>query len=223
MCSSDLRCRHTGFGEAVCLLARQVYDIAEIAELTPAHLEAAQARNRELRRPGERLRLLRDVANLDHVQVDNYLWECPPDTSGPDFFLYDLSWSSFCRGKVDAPAMYDEVSIAVEGIDSLRRAIEALFAKHGPLAIAVKSQHAYERTLLWEERNDADAERALLRQLGGEELSEGERLCLGTGVWPVASSKPLRTTCRSRSTPATTLVRDGCWSSAFVQDICARC
>ncbi len=27
--------------------------------------------------------------------------------------------------------------------------------------------------------NDADAERALLRQLGGEGLSEGERLCLG--------------------------------------------
>ena len=54
------RCRHTGYGEAVCLIARQIYDIEEIAELTPAHLEAAQARNRELRRPGERLRLLRD-------------------------------------------------------------------------------------------------------------------------------------------------------------------
>jgi predicted TIM-barrel fold metal-dependent hydrolase len=174
-----LRCRHTGYGEAVRLLARLVYDIAEIAELTPAQLEAAQASNRALRRPGERLRLLRDVANLDHVQVDNFVWECPPDPSGPDFFLYDLSWSSFCRGRLDASAIYAEVGIAVEDIDSLRRAIEALFARHGPLAIAVKSQHAYERTLLWEERSDADAERVLLRQLGGEELSEGERLCLG--------------------------------------------
>jgi predicted TIM-barrel fold metal-dependent hydrolase len=173
------RCCHTGYGEAVCRLARQVYDIAEIAELTPAQLQAAQARNRALRRPGERLRLLRDVANLDHVQIDNFLWACPPDLSGPDFFLYDLSWSSFCRGMVDAPALYAEIGIAVEAIDSLRRAIEALFARHGPLAIAVKSQHAYERTLLWQERSDADAERALLRQLGGETLSEGERLCLG--------------------------------------------
>jgi hypothetical protein len=172
-------CRHTGYGEAVGCLARQIYDIAEIAELTPAHLETAQARNRALRRPGERLHLLRDVANLDHVQVDDYLWACPPDASGPDFFLSDLSWSSFCRGQVDAPALYAEVGIAVEGINGLRRAIEALFAKHGPLAIAVKSQHAYKRTLLWEERGDAEAERALLRQLGGAELSEGERLCLG--------------------------------------------
>ena len=172
-------CRHTGYGEAVNLLARQIYDIEEIVELTPAQLEAAQARNRELRRPGERLRLLRDVANLDHVQIDNYLWECPPDTSGPDFFLSDLSWSSFCRGKFDPPAIYDAVGIAVEGIGSLRRAIEALFAMHGPLAIAVKSQHAYERTLLWQERSDADVERVLPRHLSGQELSEGERLCLG--------------------------------------------
>ncbi len=173
------RCRHTGYGEAVRLIARQIYDIAEIGELTPAQLEMAQARNRELRQPGERLRLLRDVANLDHVQVDNYLWECPPDASGPDFFLYDLSWSSFCRGKFDAPAIYDSVGVAVEGIATLRRAIEALFAMHGPLAIAIKSQHAYERTLLWEERTDTEAEPALLRHLGGQELSEGERLCLG--------------------------------------------
>lgn len=173
------RCRHTGYGEAVRLLAHQVYGIAEINELTAAQLEAAQARNRELRQPGERLRLLRDVANLDHVQIDDYLWECPPDPAGPDFFLSDLSWSSFCRGHIDAPAVYDAVGIAVEGIKSLRHAIEALFATHGPLAIAVKSQHVYERTLLWEERSDADAERALLRHLSGQALSESERLCLG--------------------------------------------
>jgi predicted TIM-barrel fold metal-dependent hydrolase len=170
------RCRHTGYGEAVRLVARLVYGIEEI---TPEALEGARARNEALRRPGERLRLLRDVANLDHAQVDNFIWQCPPDPSGPDFFLYDLSWVGFSRGDIDAKAIYDEVGVAVEGIDDLRHAIEALFAKHGPLAIAVKSQHAYERTLLWEPRTDADAERVLLRLLGGEELGEGERLCLG--------------------------------------------
>ena len=173
------RCRHTAYGEAVRLLARLVYGIEEIAELTSAQLEAAQASNRTLRQPGERLRLLRDVANLDHVQVDNFVWECPPDPSGPDFFLYDLSWYSFCRGQIDAPAIYAATGIAVEDSDSLRSAIEALFAQHGPLAIAVKSQHAYERTLLWEERSDAAAERVLQRHLAKEELSEGDRLCLG--------------------------------------------
>ncbi len=174
-----LRCAHTGFGEAVRLIARQVYDIEAIADLTPDQLTAAQARNRELRRPGERLRLLRDVANLDHVQIDQYVWECPPDPSGPEFFLYDLSWSRFCRGRVNARGLHEFVGIAVENIGSFRQAIEAFFEKSGALAIAVKSQHAYERTLSWQERSDADAERALQKQLGGEELSEAERLCLG--------------------------------------------
>ena len=43
--------------------------------------------------------------------------------------------------------------------------IEGAVCKLRPLVIAVRSQHAYERTLLWEERNNADAERALLRHL----------------------------------------------------------
>jgi uncharacterized protein len=170
------RCRHTGYGEAVRLIARLVYDMEEI---TPEALEGARSRNQALRQPGERLRLLRDVANLDHVQVDNFIWQCPPDASGPDFFLYDLSWVGFSRGEVDPTAIHDEVGVEVEGIADLRRAIEALFAKHGPHAIAVKSQHAYDRTLRWERRADADAERVLLRSLGGAELTEADRLCLG--------------------------------------------
>ncbi len=40
------RCRHTGYGEAVRLLARLVYGIEEIADLTPAQLETAQGANR---------------------------------------------------------------------------------------------------------------------------------------------------------------------------------
>src|SRR5215216_3081258 len=82
------RCRHTGYGEAVQLIARRVYDMEEI---TPDAIEAAAPRAIALRRPGERLRILRDQATLDHVQIDDFRWQCPPDKSGPDFFLYDLS------------------------------------------------------------------------------------------------------------------------------------
>jgi hypothetical protein len=170
------RCRHTGYGEAVRLIAQLVYGIAEI---TADSVEVARVRNLELRQPGERLRLLRDVANLDHVQVDDFRMQCEPDASGPDFFLYDLSWVEFCKGTVDAEGIEREVGIAVESLAGLRGAIEALFQKYGPCAIAVKSQHAYERTLRWEERSDTDAERALLRNLDGQELGRDERLCLG--------------------------------------------
>jgi uncharacterized protein len=170
------RCRHTGYGEAVRLIARLVYGMEEIASES---LEGARSRNLALRQPGQRLRLLRDTANLDHVQVDDFRLQCEPDASGPGFFLYDLSWAEFCSGTVDVQRIHGEVGVVVGSLAGLRQSIEAIFHRYGPYAIAVKSQHAYVRTLRWEERSDADAERALLRQLQGEELGEDERLCLG--------------------------------------------
>lgn len=181
------RCRHTGYGEAVRLIAKHVYGMEEI---TLAGLDAARAHNRQLRRSGERLRILRDVARLDHVQIDHFGWPCRPDLSGPDFFLYDLSWAGFCSGQLgtkntadNAKTIHDETGVEVTGIASLRQAMQALFAKYAPCAVAVKAQHSYNRTLHWQERADADADRALQKKLRGEKLAEEERLCLGDWGW----------------------------------------
>jgi predicted TIM-barrel fold metal-dependent hydrolase len=173
--------RHTGYGEAVRIIAREVYGLDEI---TPAGLEAAQSRYADLRQPGQRLRLLREQANLDHVQIDDFVWPCVPDASGPDFFLYDLSWLHFCAGRPDLAALAQETGITVNGLESLREAMRALFAKYAPVAIAVKAQHAYERTLAWQPRSDEEAAAVLERYLREPDgLSEAERLCLGDWGW----------------------------------------
>src|SRR5262245_58317725 len=109
--------QYTGYGEAVRLIAREVYDLDPI---TPGDLEAAQRRLEELRRPGERLRLLREVAGLDHVQIDDFQWACEPDASGPDFFLYDLSWADFAGGELKPEAIHRETGIEVSRLDDLR-------------------------------------------------------------------------------------------------------
>ena len=72
----------TGYGEAVRLIAEHAYGIHE---LTGANIALAQEKIKMLRRPGERFRLLHDVANLDHTQTDDKLWVCAPDSSGLDF------------------------------------------------------------------------------------------------------------------------------------------
>lgn len=173
--------RHTGYGEAVRLLARHIYGLDE---LEPAGLRAAQDRLAALRAPGERLRLLRDVALLDHTQTDDFCWACLPDPSGRDFFLYDLSWVDFCSGTVKWEALHAETGITVRNLATLREAMEALFARYGPCAIAVKAQHAYNRTLRWEERADAEAERALQTTLTDPHgRDEATRLCLGDWCW----------------------------------------
>jgi hypothetical protein len=169
----------TGYGEAVRILADQIYGMPELAA---AGLAAAQAKLTTLRRPGEKLRLLREVARLDHTQTDDFCWPCVPDKSGPDFFMYDLSWAGFCGGQIDPEAIAKETGVTVRDLSSLQQAMAAIFAKYGPCAIAVKAQHAYNRTLVWQERSDDDAARALDTTLAGN-ADEPTRLCIGDWCW----------------------------------------
>jgi hypothetical protein len=172
--------QHTGYGEAVRLIAGEVYGLDS---LTPESLETAQGKLEELRQPGERLRLLSEVANLDHVQIDDFRWACNPDESGPDFFLYDLSWANFARGDLKAEEIVEETGIVVSTLDELRDAMAALFQRYASCAIAVKAQHAYARTLRWQERGDDEAARALALVLAGGEVDEATRLVLGDWCW----------------------------------------
>ena len=165
--------RFTGYGEAVRLIAREVYGLES---LTADSLEGAQRKLEELRQPGERLRLLRDVAGLDHVQIDDFRWACKPDESAPDFFLYDLTWASFATGDVKVEDIHLETGIEVATLEDLREALAAIFRQNAPCSIAVKAQHAYTRTLQWEERSDGDAAQALAVVLAGGEVSEAVRL-----------------------------------------------
>jgi predicted TIM-barrel fold metal-dependent hydrolase len=169
-------CQHTSYGEATCNIARLVYGMDEINLAT---LEAAVPRNAELCQPGGRLKLLKEVAKLDHIQVDDFVWACLPDASGLDFFLYDLSWENFSNGNIKGAELREETGVEVTDLASLRAAMAGLFSKYGDCAIAVKSQHAYARTLAWQERDDADAETVLQKVLRGVDISPAEMLCLG--------------------------------------------
>ena len=168
-------CKHTGYGEAVRIIALSIYGMEEI---TTESVEAAQVSALSLRQPGMRREMLQK-AGIDHVQVDNFNWTCIPDASGPDFFLYDLSWNSFCSGEIYSQAVHEEVGIEVKNLETLRTAMSAIFAKYGSCAIAVKSQHAYQRTLRWEERDEADVSRVLCKILGNKDVVEDERCVLG--------------------------------------------
>ena len=166
----------TGYGEGVRWVAKNLFGIDEISADT---LEQAAPLAQQMHVPGKRLELLKTVANLDHIQTDDFEWVTEPDASGPDFFLYDLSWVGWVNGNVYAEDVQRQVGIEIKDLASLRQGLEGLFAKYGPLAIAVKTQHAYNRTLLWRKREDRDAELVLLKQLNGEPVSADEKLCLG--------------------------------------------
>jgi hypothetical protein len=123
--------------------------------------------------------VLRDVAGLDHVQIDNFVLGVAPDSGGADFFLYDISWAGFCSGELNAEDLHSETGIAVRDVRSLREAFDAAFAQYAPCAIAVKSQHAYERTLQWRRRTDDEVAPIVARLLRQEAIRADERLCFG--------------------------------------------
>ena len=176
------RVRHTGYGEAVRIIARELYAIEEISADS---LEAALPQHNALRQPGERLHILRERANLDHVQVDDFVRPCHVDPSGPDFFFYDISWRKFVNGEPDLAQLTAETGVTVHNLATLRQAMEAVFAQNAAVAIAVKTQHAYDRTLHWQERSDAEAAQVLDAYLRNpESLSDADRLCLGD--WSLA-------------------------------------
>jgi predicted TIM-barrel fold metal-dependent hydrolase len=171
----------TGYGEAVRLIAEELYGLPE---LTADGLAGAQEKLTEYRKPGGRHSILSEKANLDHVQVDDFCWDCVPDSSGPDFFLYDLSWAGFCNGNIDTEAISKETGIEVIDLKTLQQGMEAIFEKYAACAIAVKAQHAYSRTLRWEERQETDASKALNEVLASKEsVPEKTRLCLGDWCW----------------------------------------
>ena len=172
--------RFTGYGEAVRILAHEVYGMTDFSG---DELQKAQQKLSEWRQPGGRYTLLSEIGKLDHVQTDDFCWPCLPDASGVDFFLYDLSWAGFCNGQVDVKAIAEETDVTVSDLASLKQGMQAIFAKYGPGAIAVKAQHAYNRTLYWQERTDADAEHVLGQLLKGRELDEASRLLLGDWCW----------------------------------------
>jgi len=175
------RVQHTGYGEAVSIIAKDLYGIDE---LTPDSIAAAQEKNAALIQPGERLRMLREEANLDHIQTDAKSMTVLPDMSGPDFFFYDISWVDFCSGRPNHEEIAHHTGLEVTDLYSLKRVMETIFASSFSPAIAVKSQHAYNRTLRWEERSDAEAAKALDIYLrDGEALDEAARLCLGDWCW----------------------------------------
>jgi hypothetical protein len=170
----------TGYGEAVRIAARDLYGIEVVSEAT---IRAGQKRLETLQREGGCLALLRDRAKLEHVQTDLGLDVIDLSRSSAAFFLRDLSLVRFASGRIDDPVLEAATGVTVRNFATLEQSMEALFARCAPRSIAVKSQHAYVRTLAWQKRTDADAERAVHAVLrggpGSEDPRSEARLCLG--------------------------------------------
>src|SRR5829696_3970873 len=100
----------TGYGEAVRIAARDLYEIEVLSEAT---IRAGQKRLKALQRQGGCVAILRDRAKVDHVQTDQGLRVIDLPRTSAAFFLRDLSLVKLTTGAIDDPVLEEATGVTV--------------------------------------------------------------------------------------------------------------
>jgi len=147
------RCRHTGYQLCVRETVRALYGEEDIRE---DNCEVISQRLHNDIRPGFYRRILRDVSNIEHAQVNCLNSAVFRDEPASDLLSYDF-WTIGIASGVQQNALNQCAGSEVTTLKQAHAAIDKAFAKYGPKAIAVKDQSAYWRRLNFEKVSDEDA------------------------------------------------------------------
>ncbi|MEY3989737.1 MAG: hypothetical protein RI985_818 [Chloroflexota bacterium] len=169
-------CHHTGYAEGVHLAARHVYGIDAINADT---LIAAQAHQQTLVAPGQHRHLLAHVGNLVAVQIDAFTWGLPPHAGVAPFYQYDLNVHTIADGSVDLDELAKATGIQINTLSQYGAALAQLIHQHATHVVAIKSQHAYTRTLAWQAPDLDDVAMVLQKKLWGVPLLPRDACIIG--------------------------------------------
>ncbi len=172
---------HTGYAEAVRLSAQALYGIESLTADTLLHANAIQ---QHYLVPGQHAHILTQLAQIAHVQVDAFTWGKPPAADPAPLYGYDLNVCTLVNGQVDLDELGTHTGMVINTIHDYRDAILTLFRMHATHSVAVKTQHAYDRTLAWQPVSDDDAHPLLQKKLWGTALTPLEQIQLGN--WALA-------------------------------------
>jgi len=142
------KARLTGYLRNVRESVRALYGVDDITNET---WEDVNRKVRDLIRPGYYRHVLRDVANIDHCQV-NSLERMPfCETSYPDLLLQDISTVGMVTGtEIEAHVRASGNGREVTSLADWHAVIDGVFERLAPRAVATKNQMAYGRRLDYE-------------------------------------------------------------------------
>jgi hypothetical protein len=147
-----------------------------VDDLTDETWEQVNGAIKDMIRPGYYRRVLRDVANVDHCQVNSL--EVSPfcETSYPDLLLQDISTVGMVSGsQIEAHVKAAGNGTDVKSLADWHRVIDAVFDRYAPRAVATKNQMAYGRRLDYAPVSAEDAAPVFERHLlDPESLAESE-------------------------------------------------
>jgi predicted TIM-barrel fold metal-dependent hydrolase len=147
------RCRNTGYQQCLRASVRLLFGEDDLRE---DNCEAISERMAAQIKPGYYRHILKDVAQLEHVQVNSLETPVFMETAQPDLLCQDISSVALSTG-LDVPGVAKLVNREVANLKQWREVIDWCFETYGPRAIAVKNQSAYARRLDYDRVGEADA------------------------------------------------------------------
>lgn len=144
------RCRNTGYLRNLRETVRMLYGEDDLRE---DNYGVISERIAALIQPGYMRRVLKDVARVEHAQVNSFEDVIFNETAQPDLLCQDLSFVALSTG-MNATSMAElsqRSGVAVRALADWHQVIDWAFAAYGPRAIAVKNQSAYGRRLDYED------------------------------------------------------------------------
>jgi predicted TIM-barrel fold metal-dependent hydrolase len=165
--------KNTGYGQAVRIAMRQIYDVDELSGATVKKVQAGYERTRKT---GFYRRVLCELGKIESCQV-NCLGRPFGESDMPTLLMQDLSIVGMFAGP-DLNGFGKPTGIEVRSLSDWHRVIDWWFDKYGKYAVAVKSQNAYSRDIDYEQVPAEKAEPVFRKRLANEPLTGEERKAL---------------------------------------------
>ena len=147
------RTRHTGYVQNVRESVRLLCDVDDLSAST---VETVSAKLAAMIKPGYYRRILKEISNLEHCQVNSLETGLFMETEQPELLCQDLSFVRLST-RPDVQGIAPLAGIEVRTLEDWHQVIDWSFATCGPRAIAVKNQSAYERKLDYQQVSAAAA------------------------------------------------------------------
>lgn len=166
--------KNTGYAQAVRISIRELYGVDKLSE---ANVGKVQSGYERMRRPGFYKHILQERAGIESCQVNSLTGEPFKKSDMPTFLMQDLSIVGMFSGPQIQKYAAD-TGIEVKSLGDWHRVIEWWFEQYGCYAVAVKSQHAYNRDIDYARVPAEEAEPVFHKVLRKERVSREERKLL---------------------------------------------
>lgn len=173
------RIRHTGYGKAVLLSLKSLFDeedfrVDNVARITAKMRAGVQK--------GFYHRILQEVAGIESCQV-NSSEHIFCETEYPDLLYQDLS--TVClSGELDVDYLEQHTGLKARTLQEYYQVIDWYFDRYGQQAVAVKNQYAYFRRLDYDNIPMEQAVPLFERYLGDRRnVTDGEKKALQDHLW----------------------------------------